>query len=147
MLIHLSREWLELRLVEKGLFEIFNKDDIRLDYNGRGRNTLRNGLCRNECDKVSSCVTVKEICDTLQFYYECFKSLKKDKLSKLMKELDNFKLKKMNYLGNASPFTLPFQDAPNMEFLELNNQCLDISQIFLHYFFLEFVFVIYLWDY
>lgn len=106
MHIHLSREPIELRVVERGPFEIFDKDDnpndvddmtdselSRLSYNGRARNTLINGLCPNEFDKVSSCTTAKEIYHILELCHEGSNSLKKVKLSKLMNYFGNFKLR------------------------------------------------------
>ncbi|XP_074351367.1 uncharacterized protein LOC141690470 [Apium graveolens] len=106
MKVSLSREPLALRVVQKGTFEFNDKegkvndsDDLKeaellkYSFNRNARNSLMNGLCPSECDKVSSCKSAKEIWDTLELYHEGSKSLKKVKLSKLMKEFGNFKLR------------------------------------------------------
>ena len=106
MEVYLSREPLALRVVQKGPFEFKDKegkikdvDDLteaellKYSFNGKARNSLMNGLCPSECDKVSSCKSAKEIWDTLELYHEGSKNLKKVKLSKLMNEFGNFKLR------------------------------------------------------
>ncbi|XP_074377284.1 uncharacterized protein LOC141718803 [Apium graveolens] len=104
--LYLSREPLALRVVQKGPFEFKDKegkvkdiDDLteaellKYSFNGRARNSLMNGLCPSECDKVSSYKSAKEIWDTLELYHEGSKRLKKVKLRKLMNEFGNFKLR------------------------------------------------------
>ncbi|XP_074351366.1 uncharacterized protein LOC141690469 [Apium graveolens] len=106
MEVHLSREPLVLRVVQKGAFEFKDKegkvkdiDDLteakllKYIFNGKARNSLMNGLCPSECDKISSCKSSKEIWDTLELYHEESKSLKKVKLTKLINEIRNFKLR------------------------------------------------------
>ncbi|XP_074378574.1 uncharacterized protein LOC141720117 [Apium graveolens] len=117
MEVCLSREPLTLRVVQKGPFEFKDKegkvkdiDDLteaellKYSFNGKARNSLMNGLCPSECDKVSSCKSAKEICDTLELYHEGSKSLKKEYEDVSMGEyyslkVENSKLKdKNNYL-------------------------------------------------
>ncbi|XP_074322702.1 uncharacterized protein LOC141659677 [Apium graveolens] len=106
MEVYLSMEPLALRVVHKGPFEFKDKEDkvkdiddlteaelLKYSFNGKARNSLINGLCPSECYKVSSCKLAKEIWDTLELYHEGSKSLKKVKLSKLMNEFGNFKLR------------------------------------------------------
>lgn len=79
MKINLSREPLELRVAQKGLFKFGDTDgktrDIddvtdaelnKLCYNDMAMNTLMNDLCPAKCEKISSCVFAERICDTLE---------------------------------------------------------------------------------
>ena len=103
---YLSRDPLVLRVVQKGPYVFLDKDGkdkdvddlttdelIKFGYNGKARNSLMNGLNQAEHDKVSSLKSAKEMWDALETYHEGSKSLKKVKLSKLMNEFGNFKLK------------------------------------------------------
>lgn len=103
---YLSKKPLVLRDVQKGNFEFLDKDGkpknvddltpeevVKFGYNGEARNSLMNALDQAEYDKVSSLKTAKEMWDALETYHEGSKSLRKVKLSKLMNDFGNFKLK------------------------------------------------------
>ncbi|KAK1397680.1 CCHC-type domain-containing protein [Heracleum sosnowskyi] len=103
---HLSRDPLVWRVLQKGPYIFLDKyskpkdvDDltpdelVKVGYNGKTINSLMNGLNQAEYDKVSSLESAKEMWDSLENYHEGSKTLKKVKLSKLMNEFGNFKLK------------------------------------------------------
>ncbi|KAK1388072.1 hypothetical protein POM88_016250 [Heracleum sosnowskyi] len=103
---YLSRHPLVLRVVQKGLYVFLDKEGkpkdvdeltpgelVKFGYNEKARNSLMNGFNQAEHDKVSSLKSAKEMLDALETYHEGSKSLKKFKLSKLMNEFGNFKLK------------------------------------------------------
>lgn len=89
MKIHLFRKTLKLRIVQKGPLKFEDTDSklraiddlvdaklYKLTY-GKGMNTLMKELCSVECEKGSSCVSAKEIWDTLELCHEDSKKLKK----------------------------------------------------------------------
>ncbi|KAK1364938.1 CCHC-type domain-containing protein [Heracleum sosnowskyi] len=102
----LSRDPLVLRVVQKGPYVFLDKDGkdkdiddltsdelIKVGYNGKAKNSFMNGLNQAEHDKLSSLKSAKEIWDALETYHEGSTSLKKVKLSNLMNEFGNFKLR------------------------------------------------------
>lgn len=64
-----------------------------MGYKEKTRRTLIMRFNRSKYDKVSSFKFAKEIWEVLETYNEEFKSLRKVKLSALVNELENFKLK------------------------------------------------------
>ena len=111
---YLSKEPLVLRVVQKGSYTFLDKDGkpkdiddltadevIKQGYNGKARNSIMNGLCQAEYDKVSSLKSAKEMWDALETYHEGSKSLKKVKLSNLMNNFGNFKMESGESIRDA----------------------------------------------
>lgn len=77
----------------KDVDDLTPEELVKYGYNGKAKNSLRNGLDQAEYDKVSSHKSSKEIWDVLEMYLEGSKSLRKVKLNKQMNEFGNFKFK------------------------------------------------------
>lgn len=105
MKTYLSIDPLVLRVIQKGPYIFLDKDGKSKDvedltpeelakygYNGK-LNSLIIGLNHVDHNKVSSLKTAKDMWDALRTYHEISKSLIKMKLSKLIIEFKNFKLK------------------------------------------------------
>lgn len=90
MKVHLNKDdAIEWRVVKKGQFTFLDKvgkakdiDDlteaelIKANYNGKAMYKVICGLSNSDLDKVSSCITAKEIWDTLKMLYKDTTKLK-----------------------------------------------------------------------